>query len=95
MAKRKEKKEKKVLAPTLIRTLGTNETAKLRHYLWYLYSSALHSKNYKSLGCIRGMYNQLCTLSQLVESDGRRLPPKNSRRKKVAQGQLGLFEESG
>ena len=97
MAKRKKKKkdkQKKVLARTLIRTLGIDEAAKLRNYLWYLYRSALNRQDYKALGCIRGMYNQLWTLSKIVESEGRRLPPKhpNIFRRKPIPGQLCLFE---
>lgn len=92
MAKRKEKK--KVLAPVIVQTLGAEEATKLRKYLWYLYRTALNNRDYKSLGCIRGMYNQLFTLSQMVKSQGYRLPPKRPKPRKMAVGQLPLFEES-
>lgn len=97
MARKKKDKQKKVLAQTLVRTLGIDEAGKLRGYLWHLYQSARTNQDYKAMGCIRGMYNQLWTLSKLVESDGRRLPPKHPRifRRKPAPGQLSLFEESG
>ena len=90
MTKRKEKK--KVLAPVIIETLGVAEATKLRRYLFYLYQSARANKDFKAMGCVRGMYNQLWTLSQMVKTEGYRLPLRNPRPKKVTAGQLCLFE---
>jgi hypothetical protein len=88
----RKKKKKKKLAPEIIATLGADDAHKLRKYLFYLYEGALQRQDYKALGCIRGMYNQLWTLSQLVKNKGYRLPPKRPKPRKVAVGQLCLFE---
>lgn len=82
----------KPLDRTVGESLGPEHIIALRKYFQYLFRDAHEREDWKAVGCLRGIHNKLALMEALVKSTGRRLPPKRSFKKKVAEGQLRLLE---
>jgi hypothetical protein len=90
-----KRRRNKPLDPAVGASLGPTHVADIRKYYNQLFKYLRRTKQddldyWKAIGCLRGIHNKLALLDAMVLSEGYRLPPKRSRKKKVPEEQLAL-----